>query len=314
MVSLVEGLRRDIVMDIRLLRTEMGRSRNDISSLAEMVVEKGLRRRFRRRRWKHIPLETAHSSGDGAFLWRRRFPLETAHSCGDGAFLWRRRMPLERGYSSGDGTSFGDGGFLWRRRIPLETAHSSGDGAFLWRRHIPLVGRILWRGQIPLEAAVQALNHVVAEANSSAVTAALGPLVPEDFNFGRLTRRVLSNAGGASATHDWDFRSLRQVLRELPSVMPLRVATQNVLIAEGARDRDVISSSESNDLCKAHGPPLRRRELRFSEHGTRERAGRCGTTNSCGCGWITRPENSPVPVFQMGNIVRSDERSTCENL
>ena len=31
--------------------------------------------------------------------------------------------------------------------------------------------------------------------------------------------------------------------------MPLRVATQNEQIAEGARDRDVISSSEGNDLC-----------------------------------------------------------------
>jgi len=39
-VSLVVGLRRDIVMDIRLLRTEMGRPRNDISSLAEMDVGK----------------------------------------------------------------------------------------------------------------------------------------------------------------------------------------------------------------------------------------------------------------------------------
>jgi len=37
-VSLVEGLRRDVVMDIRLFRTGMVRSRNDISSLAEMVV------------------------------------------------------------------------------------------------------------------------------------------------------------------------------------------------------------------------------------------------------------------------------------
>ena len=36
--------------------------------------------------------------------------------------------------------------------------------------------------------------------------------------------------------------------------MPLRVATRNVLIAEGARDRDVISSSESSDLCKALVP------------------------------------------------------------
>ena len=36
--------------------------------------------------------------------------------------------------------------------------------------------------------------------------------------------------------------------------MLLRVATRNVLIAEGARDRDVISSSESNDLCKALVP------------------------------------------------------------
>jgi len=33
---------------------------------------------------------------------------------------------------------------------------------------------------------VQAMNHVVAEAISSAVTAALGPLVPEDFNEGCL--------------------------------------------------------------------------------------------------------------------------------
>jgi len=37
-VNLVEGLRRDIVMDVGLLRTEMEHSRNDISSLAEMVV------------------------------------------------------------------------------------------------------------------------------------------------------------------------------------------------------------------------------------------------------------------------------------
>ena len=78
--SLRQGLRRDIVMDIRLLRTEMGRSRNDISSLAEVVVEKGLRRRFPRTSWRHIPLETAHSSGDGAHLWRGGIPLETVHS------------------------------------------------------------------------------------------------------------------------------------------------------------------------------------------------------------------------------------------
>ena len=39
-VSLVEGLRRDTVMDVGLLRTEMGHSRNIISSLAEMVVKK----------------------------------------------------------------------------------------------------------------------------------------------------------------------------------------------------------------------------------------------------------------------------------
>ena len=43
------GLRRDIVMDIRLFRTGMVRSRNDISSLAEMVV--GERRENASRRW-----------------------------------------------------------------------------------------------------------------------------------------------------------------------------------------------------------------------------------------------------------------------
>ena len=58
-VSLVECLRRDIVMDIRLLRTEMGRSRNDISSLAEMVVGKKVRRRLRRASWRWIHGELA---------------------------------------------------------------------------------------------------------------------------------------------------------------------------------------------------------------------------------------------------------------
>ena len=128
MVSLAEGLRRDIVMDIRLLRTEMGRSRNVISSLAEMVVGKRASKEVSQNKLE------AHSSGDGAFVWRRRIPsgdgafvLETAHSFGDEAFfLWmahssgRRRIPL------------GDGAY------PLEMTHSSakrriphGDGAFL---------------------------------------------------------------------------------------------------------------------------------------------------------------------------------------
>ena len=47
------------------------------------------------------------------------------------------------------------------------------------------------------------------------------------------------------------------VLGELPSVMPLRVATQNQLIAEEARLRDMISSSESivaiEEVCVKRG-------------------------------------------------------------
>ena len=57
---------------------------------------------------------------------------------------------------------------------------------------------------------------------------------------------------------DWDCTSLRHFLRVLPSVMPLRVAPQNQLIAEGARLRNVISSSESTvaieeAISKYHG-------------------------------------------------------------
>merc|ERR1712136_223191 len=88
----------------------------------------------------------AHSSGDSAFLWRRRIPLETAHTSGEGVSLWRRYIPLETAISSGDEAFFlrmahssgrrriplGDGAY------PLGMAHSSarrriphGDGAFL---------------------------------------------------------------------------------------------------------------------------------------------------------------------------------------
>ena len=37
-MRIVEGLRRDIAVDVGLLRGEMEHSRNDISSFAEMVV------------------------------------------------------------------------------------------------------------------------------------------------------------------------------------------------------------------------------------------------------------------------------------
>jgi len=118
-VRLVEGLRRDIVMDIRLLRTEMGRSRNVISSLAEMVVGKRASKEVSQNKLE------AHSSGDGAFVWRRRIPLETALSSGDGAFLWRGRIPLKTAHSSEEGAfPLEIRHSSWRLRIPLETRHS----------------------------------------------------------------------------------------------------------------------------------------------------------------------------------------------
>ena len=60
---------------------------------------------------------------------------------------------------------------------------------------------------------------------------------------------MVSNREQISQTRDvlmdWDTWSMRYVLKEFPSINQLRVVAQSQLIAEGARVRDVNSSSES---------------------------------------------------------------------
>ena len=130
---------------------------------------------------------------------------------------------------------------LWNARSQTE-----GDDLGIWLLGLPmgLVEVIDGLRSLELDPAVASTRFCARGAVVQAAISCQAHPISLDAACGAEPRTVFSDARCASGAHGLGWRVHEVRLEGVPSINQLRVAAQRQLIAEGARVRDVISSSE----------------------------------------------------------------------